>query len=81
MSLLTVWSDLVNFGGGGLTVNVVFSAFRSHGNLRRNGAHALVGRQLKQAGAYLLIECDLMHCELDATWELFVKITNYIKYI
>lgn len=28
-----------------------------------------------------LTECDLMHCELNVTWELFVKSNNDYKYI
>lgn len=31
-----------------------------------------IGTQDK-TGMYFLIECDLMHCELNVMWELFVK--------
>lgn len=85
--LLTGWSDLVNFfgkKGEEETIEMPYLSylqrnFRSHGNLRTNEARTLLERQLKQKLVFLLIECDLMHCELDVTWELFVKITNYIK--
>lgn len=54
--------------------------FRSHGKMRTSEARTRLERQLEQELVFLLIERDLMHCELDVTWGLFVKI-NYIKYI
>lgn len=54
---------------------------RLYRNLCRKEARAFGTAAGTQAGVNLLIECDLMHCELDVTWELFVKILNYIKYI
>lgn len=36
--------------------------------------------QTETACVYLT-ECDLMHCELNVTWELFVKSNNDYKYI
>lgn len=32
-----------------------------------------MGIEHKETGMYFLIECDLMHCELNVTWELFVE--------
>lgn len=54
---------------------------RLYRNLCRKEARAFGTAAETQAGVNLLNECDLMHCELDVTWELFVKILNYIKYI
>lgn len=33
----------------------------------------MANRTRDKTGMYFLIECDLMHCELNVTWELFVK--------
>lgn len=85
--LLTGWSDLVIFLGrrarGKKEIEMPYLSyfqikFRSHGNLRTSEAHTPAATE---AGVYLSIECDLMHCELDVTWESFVKITNYRKSI
>lgn len=33
----------------------------------------MANRTRDKTDMYFLIECDLMHCELNVTWELFVK--------